>query len=98
MDTSAMIKMDIELDQVQLKGTQDFFNNVVGVLDKYEVEKSYGKLCMLMARKIQEASYLRLILEELKSNSPDLIGCIMMYQRFKDSPEVGTKDTCMIRK
>ena len=30
---SAMIKMDIELDQVQLKGVRDFYNNMVRVLD-----------------------------------------------------------------
>jgi hypothetical protein len=70
-DASAMIEMDIELDQVQLKGARDFYNNVVRVLDKYEVKKSDPKLCMLMARKNQEASYVKLILDELKLNSPD---------------------------
>jgi len=65
-----MIEMDIELDQLQFKGTRDFYNNVVSVMDKYAAEKTDCELCMLMARKNHDASHARLILDELKSNSP----------------------------
>ena len=44
---------------------------MVGVLDKYEVTKTDHELIMLMARKNHDTSYARLILDELKSTSPD---------------------------
>ena len=34
-DASAMIEMDIELDRLQLEGTGEFYNDMVGVLDKF---------------------------------------------------------------
>ena len=34
-DTSAMIEMDVELDRLQLEGTGEFYNDMVGVLDKF---------------------------------------------------------------
>ena len=34
-DASAMIELEIVLERLQLKGTRDFYNEVVGVLDKY---------------------------------------------------------------
>jgi hypothetical protein len=49
----------------------DFYNEVVGVMDKHEVTKTDRKLCMLIAYKNQEASYARLILKGQKSTSPD---------------------------
>ena len=63
--------MEIELERFQLKGVRDFYNDVVGILDKYEVTKTDHELCMLMARKNHVTSYARLILDELKSCSPD---------------------------
>ena len=34
LDASAMIETDVELDCLQLKGARDFYNDVVGILDK----------------------------------------------------------------
>jgi hypothetical protein len=48
-DASAMIELEIELEKLQLKGVKDFYNDVVGVLDKYEVTKTDHELNMLMA-------------------------------------------------
>ena len=48
-DASAMIELEVELEKLQLKGARDFYNDVVGVLDKYEVTKTDQELCMLMA-------------------------------------------------
>ena len=73
-DASAMIELEVELEKLQLKGARDFYNDVVGVLDKYEVTKTDHELCMLMARKNHDTSYARLILDELKSRSPDFDG------------------------
>ena len=43
-DASAMIKLEIELEKLQLKGARDFYNDMVGVLDKYEVTKTDQEL------------------------------------------------------
>jgi len=48
-DASAMIEMDVELDQIQFKDTSDFYNDVAGVMNKYEFRKTDCELCMLMA-------------------------------------------------
>jgi len=50
-DASTMIKLEAELEKLQLKGVRYFYNDVVGVLDKYEITKMDHKLCMLMACK-----------------------------------------------
>jgi hypothetical protein len=47
-DAQDMIELEIELERLQLKGTRDFYDDVVGVLDKYEVTKIEHELCMLM--------------------------------------------------
>ena len=57
-DMSTMIKLEFELEKLQLKGVRDFYNDVVGVLDKYEVTKMDHDLCMLMANKNHNTSYL----------------------------------------
>ena len=69
-DASTVIKLDVELDRLQLKGMRDFHNDVDGVMDMYGVTKSDGELYMQVAHKNQDALYA--ILEELKSNSPNL--------------------------
>jgi hypothetical protein len=87
-----MIKLEIELEKLQLKGARDFYNDVVGVLDKYEVTKTDHKLIMLMARKNHDTSYARLILDELKSASPDfdeLCNSVSEIQRLTRSGNRG---------
>ena len=69
-DASTMIKLEIELEKLQLKGARDFYNDVVGVLDKYKFTKTDHKLILLMAQKNHDTSYTRLILDKLKSDSP----------------------------
>ena len=88
LDASAMIELEAKLDKLQLKGARDFYNDVVGVLDKYEVMKTDQELCMLMARKNHDMSYARLILDELKSSSPNfdrLCNSISEIQRLTKS-------------
>ena len=87
-DASAMIELEIELEKLQLKGARDFYNDVVGVLDKYEVTKTDHELIMLMARKNHDTSYARLILDELKSSSPnfdELCNSVSEIQRLTRS-------------
>ena len=47
-DASAMIELEIELERLQLKGVRDYYNDMVGILDKYEVTKTDHELRMLM--------------------------------------------------
>ena len=51
LDASVLIEL---LDKLQLKDTRDFYNDNVGVLDKFEVTKTDRELCMLMAWKNHE--------------------------------------------
>ncbi len=56
-DASAMIELEIELEKLQLKGARDFYNDMVSVLDKYEIMKLGHELCMLMGHKNHTMSY-----------------------------------------
>lgn len=90
-DASNVIELEVELDKLQLKGMWDFYNDAVGVVDKFEVTKSDCKLCMLMVHNNQEASYTWLTVL-------NLTGCVMMCPRFSNSPTVGLKVMDMRRK
>jgi len=91
MGTSAIIKLEVKLDKLQLKGMRDFYNDVVGVLDKYKVTKTDQELCMLMAWKNNDTSYARLILDELKSSSPDFDGLCNSILEIQRLTKSGTK-------
>ena len=87
-DSSPVIEMDVDLDQLQLKGARDFYNDVFRVMDKYKVSKTNRELYMLMAHKNQDAWY------ELKSNSLDfdrLCNDVSEIQRLTQSRNKGGK-------
>jgi hypothetical protein len=91
-DASAMIQLAIELKKLQLKGARDFYNDMVGVLDKYKVTKTDHKLIMFMARKNHDTSYAQLIVDKLKSDSPDfdeLCNSVSEIQRLTRSGNRG---------
>jgi hypothetical protein len=88
----------MELDQLQLKGVRDFYNNAVRVMDKYEVLKTYHKLFMLMVCKNQDVLYAQLIPDKLKLNSPNFDWHAMMCVRSRDLPEAGIKDAGIRRR
>ena len=50
-DARTVIKLEMEVDQLQLKSMRDFYNDKVGAMDKYEVEETDGELRMLMRGK-----------------------------------------------
>ena len=37
---SVIIELEVKLDKLQLKGARDFYNDMVGVMDIYEVMKT----------------------------------------------------------
>ncbi len=90
-----MIKMDVELDCLQLKGARDFYNDVVSILYKFEVTKFNRELCMLIACKNHEALYARLILGELRLSKPDfdrLCNHVLEIQRLTKSGNKGCRN------
>ena len=52
-----MIKLEVELEKPLLKGARDFYNEVIGVLDRYKVMKTDHELCILMVHKNHDTSY-----------------------------------------
>ena len=70
-DASTVIELEVELDQLQLKGARDFIwcgrsdGQILG-------HEDWSWLVQAGDRKNQDVSYARLILDELKSSSPDL--------------------------
>ncbi len=68
---------------------------MVSILDKFEVTKFDCKLCMLIACKNHEASYTRLILDELNSSKPNfdrLCNDVSQIQRLARSGNTGHGD------
>ena len=45
-----MTELEIGLEKLQLKGMRDFYNDLVGVLDKNKVTKTDHELCMLACK------------------------------------------------
>lgn len=70
-DESTGIELEVESDQLQLKGVIEFYNDVVRVMDKYDVTKTEYKLCVLMALMTNDMSHAIFIPCELKSGCPN---------------------------
>ena len=70
-DASMVIELEVKLDKLQLKSAREFYNDMVGAMDKYEVMKTDRKLYMLMVWKNNDMPYAQLILNKLKTSSPD---------------------------
>lgn len=70
-DAFAMIDLEVELDWLQLKGVREFYTDMVGVMDKMRSLRP-TTMCMLTMQKNNDALFARLILYELKSDSPDI--------------------------
>jgi len=66
-----MIKVQLEIEKLQLKGARDYYDDVVGVLDKYKFMKTDHELILLMVQKNHDPSYARSILDALKCDRPD---------------------------
>ena len=49
-DASAMVEMDVELNQLRFKASRDFNIDKNGILDKYEVTKSNCEMCIRIMR------------------------------------------------
>ena len=83
-DKSTVIELEVELDRLQLKGARDFYNKVVGVMDKYEVTKTDRKLCMLT---VQKTTMRHMHNESWMSSSLAaliLTGCAMLSRKSRD--------------
>lgn len=65
-----MIEPHIDLDKLQFKGARDFYNDVLGVLNQYEL-KTDQELCTLMSFKNVKVANVKIILDEMKKSNPN---------------------------
>ena len=64
-DASAKIEMDNDLDRIQFRGANDYYNDVVAVLARYEVNKSETELVELLAKRVTSQTYSKMVLDHL---------------------------------
>ena len=68
-DASAKIEMDGELDKISFGTVQDYYNDVVAVIASYNVKKTDTELIKLMAKKVLDTMFAKLIIEYLNQSS-----------------------------
>ena len=75
-DTTAELELDTALEAIRFSRADDYFNQVIKVRSQYAVDKSEADLIKLMARKVNSATYSKMILDHLgsaKANDFELI-------------------------
>jgi hypothetical protein len=97
-NATIVIELEMELERLQLKGMRGFYNDMVRVMDKYEVTKTNHELCMLMAHKNQDGAYARPILEEIKSSSPNFKRLCNNVSKIQRLTQGGNKGMGMRRR
>lgn len=71
-DISAEIDLDTELEKVQFRNANDYYNDIVAVLARFDVTKSDTDLIKIMAKKVNSQVYASEILKHLSDTSnPD---------------------------
>ena len=68
-NASDEIEMDGELDKISFGTAQDYYNDVVAVIARYDVKKTDAELIKLMAKKVSNAMFSKLIIESLNQSS-----------------------------
>ena len=64
-DVSAEIELDAELEKVQFRNANDYYNDVVAVMARFDVVKSDTDLIKIMAKKVNSSVYANEILKHL---------------------------------
>ena len=70
-DTSAEIEMEAELHNVKFQGANDYYNDIVAVISRYEVTKSDTDLIKIMSTKVQSTVFADKILMHMDNTSLD---------------------------
>ena len=68
-DASAGIEMKNELERVAFTGAQEYYAAIVQVQARYEVQKSQEDLLLIMASKVSNTTYAKIILDHLNDTS-----------------------------
>ena len=68
-DATAEIEMDANLERIQFSNANDYYNDVVSVQAKYNVEKTEIELIKLMAKKVTNETYAKMIVDHLDGHS-----------------------------
>ena len=71
-DTTAEMELDAALDKVQFRQAGQFYNDVVSVCARFDIQKSETDLVKLLARKQLSAAYAKMVLDHLKGSTHDL--------------------------
>ena len=69
-DTTAELELDTALEAIRFSRADDYYNHVIKVKSQYAVAKSDEDLIKLMARKVNSATYSKMILDHLGKTGP----------------------------
>ena len=77
-DVSAEIELESELEKVQFKSANDYYNDIVAVTVRFEVNKSNTDLIKIMAKKVSSLIYAGMILNHMSANTMAILkACVM---------------------
>ena len=71
-DMIAKIKMDTDLEQLVFKKVEDFHTQVLSVMAKYKIQKTEAECIELLAKKVQNPTYAKMIIDHLEGMSHNL--------------------------
>jgi len=69
-DTTAELELDTALEAIRFSRADDYYNQAIKVKSQYAVIKSESDLIKQLARKVNSATYSKMILDHLGSGNP----------------------------
>ena len=69
-DTTAELELDTALEAIRFSRADDYYNQVIKAKSQYAVTKTDADLIKLMARKVNSATYSKMILDHLGATAP----------------------------
>ena len=70
-DTTAELELDTALEAIRFSRADEYYNQVIKARSQYAVTKSESDLIKLMARKVNSATYSKMILDHLGTGAAD---------------------------
>ena len=94
-DTSAAIELEDELEKIQFRMANEYYNSVVTVMARYEVDKSGTDHIEIMAKKVNSSMYAKMVIKHLNKDAThhdleELCGKISEIQRLKKATGAST--------
>ena len=81
-DTTAEMELDAVLDKLQFRQAGTFYNDVVSVCARFDIQKTEAELVKLLAKKQLSASYAKIVLDHLKARHTILIHCARRLAKY----------------